>query len=96
MIGLSLSFCVKDILAGKVREEDVERIEAGTKAVTDEDWDFLIRRYCEIFWKAEPERAAAIVQRLRAAGKIDQPRARGEEAANISAGHWIDAEPQGV
>ena len=51
MIGLSLSFCVRDILDGKVAVEDVECIVAGTAAETDEDWECLVVGYAQSYWR---------------------------------------------
>ena len=49
-IGLSLSSCVCDICEGVVALENVEKIVAGTRAVTKEDWKRLLDEYCEIYW----------------------------------------------
>ena len=90
-VGLSLSFCVGDILRGSVQEEEVKQVISATEAETPKDWDKLIARYKKIYWDEDPDRAEAIVRRLLNAGKIRQPRIEGKESHNISGGHWLDA-----
>ncbi len=89
-IGLSLSFCIKDIIEGRVPLSDVLRIEAGTCA-TPERWPELMDEYAKVYWTKDPERAKRIATNLYRYGMIDQPRLRGEKPANISDGWWIDA-----
>lgn len=90
-IGLSLSFCVQDILDGKVAEQDVLCIVSGTKAATQEDWAKLLQGY-EIYWHKNVGEAYNIAVRLRESGRIVQPRLNGQEPPNIAAslGHWLD------
>ncbi len=89
MIGKSLSFCVKDIVEGKVALADVERIVAGT-FYTDRDMFHTGLRadYCRTYWRLNPTEAHRVAMRLWDDGKIDQPRCRGEDAPNIADGHW--------
>jgi predicted RNase H-like nuclease len=72
MIGYSLSFCVTDIVNGKVAIDDVEKIVSMTFA-DDDHWDDLIKTYYGLYWKHNPK-ALEIVATLRAAGKIEQPK----------------------
>ena len=74
MIGLSLSFCVRDIADGTVKEADVAIIVAGTGCPTLEDWDIVLEGYASVYWLQHPERSVAIARRLIAAGKIYQPK----------------------
>lgn len=92
LVGLSLSLCVRDILEGKVKEEEVKEIIAGTKADTPESIEKVIREYQETSWQEKPEEGAAIAKRLFKAGKISQPRAKGRGEHNISKGHWLNAD----
>ena len=89
MIGLSLSFCVKDIIEGRVPLESVEKIISGT-FFTDRDMFHtgMKHGYCRTYWRHDPERAHRIAMDLWDAGKIDQPRSRGETPPNIAEGHW--------
>jgi len=90
-VGLSLSLCVRDILRGKIKEEEVKEIIAGTNA-SPEQWDGLMKNYKESYWRENPEEGEAIARRLLDAGKIRQPRQEGKAAHNIASGHWIEAE----
>lgn len=89
MIGLSLSFCIKDIIAGKVAEGAVEKIIANTRCETLEHWAEVIRIYREYYWADNSELGEAICWRFVAENKIDQPRCRGEEPHAISQGRWL-------
>lgn len=93
-IGLSLSFCIKNIMQGEVREEEVGEIIAGTKAEKPEDWPAIIKSYRESYWYKYPEEAEALFWRLLAAGKIRQPRVEKDDWSghNIVKGHWITAD----
>lgn len=87
--GLSLSFCVSDILRGRVKENEVEVIISGICAPNQKDWDDVLNRYSETYWRRDPEKAKEIANRLRARGKIRQPRVDGDEYPNIVDGPWI-------
>ena len=90
LVGLSLSFCVKDILQGKVKLEDVDSIVAGTRARTDEDWIALLSSYSANYWyDFSQEEIKAVVDALKVKG-IDQPRVRDEEPPQIYNGYWVD------
>lgn len=88
MIGLSLSFCVRDIASGKISEEEVEVIITGTCARYENEWYDLIERYCASYWKEFPEEARGIAVRLMREGKIHQPRVENQSPPNLSEGHW--------
>ena len=89
MIGLSLSFCIVDILAGKVLESEVQKIITGTAVASEAEWQNLIKTYREIYWWEDPDKGEAILRRFIAAGKLEQPRLEGKEARNIARGHWL-------
>ena len=93
LIGLSLSSCVRDILVGHVKLEQVEKIIAGTTAVTDEDWDRLTAAYAKSFWSSDPTRAREIVRELVISGRVEQPRLSGEACYSISQGYWVSRDP---
>ena len=90
-VGLSLSLCVSDILRGKVREEEVKEIIAGTMASTPEDIDRIIKEYGRTYWHDNREEGEAIARRLFEAGKVKQPRTKGSTPHSAS-GLWLDAE----
>lgn len=91
MIGLSLSMCLKDILAGTVAEGDVTKIITMTAAPVGSDWDTLCTRCRTIYWrKFDGDAAIALMQRLWAQGKIEQPRLVDPQYGHtISGGWWI-------
>ena len=87
MIGLSLSFCVKDIASGKVKEEDVEKIVASTAFCTPDDFEEVLRLYQSVYWRDLPV-ATSIARRLYTQGKIEQPRLQGKPVHSIVGGYW--------
>jgi hypothetical protein len=91
MIGLSLSFCVRDIMDGKVAEGDVEKIITMTKCATDADWQKLIDAYRVVYWRDyERDAVAALLHRLWAQGKIEQPRlADPDHTHSLDDGYWM-------
>jgi len=91
-VGLSLSFCVSDILRGNIQEEEVKQIISGTMVESPEQWNELIESYKKYYWYEDPEKAEAICRRFIESGKIKQPRTEGKEVHNIASGHWIDAD----
>jgi len=88
MIGLSISLCIQEILEGKVKEEDVEWIIAGTSVDNLSGWAPVIKEYSETYWKKDPDEAEQILIRLISKQKILQPRLSGMPAPNISNGIW--------
>jgi hypothetical protein len=93
LIGYSLSFCVSDILRGNVKEAEVTKIVASIKAPTRDDFESLLTTYAQTYWRDNPDEGEAIARRLYDAGKIDQPRLRGEEIMHVGNGHWKIIEP---
>jgi len=92
VVGLSLSFCVNDIIYHTVRLEDVDRLIVGVRAASDADWQMVVDDYCESYWQYDTTWAREIVATLRHEGKIDQPRLRGESTHNIADGWWVAAD----
>lgn len=90
MIGLSVSFCISDIINGKVQESAVEKIVAGTCAYTMKDWEPVIQQYRKSYWRVNPELGEAICWRFIAAGIIDQPRTNGQRPPYIQGGYWVE------
>jgi hypothetical protein len=89
-IGTSLGKCVKSILAGEVKEEDVLFIVTNTNCPTIETLMGVIEDYYYTYQSARNARerdydmsdytlaeACAIAQRLFESGKLHQPRAVG-------------------
>ena len=95
-VGLSLSFCIGDMIRGLVDPAEVRKIVAATKASTPEGWDKVIADYRETYWYADPARGEALVRQFLAEGKIEQPRLEGRGYANIAWAHWLDETPAGL
>lgn len=98
LIGLSLSFCIKDILNGKVNLDNVAGIFTSTMIKSDDDLIMVIDLYCDTYWANPLEddidtfaRATEVVRELMSSGRIFQPRVMGLEAVNFAnyGGHWV-------
>lgn len=88
MIGLSLSACVSDIMRGKVKEEDVEKIISGTNSRGN--WQEVLKHYRGIYWIDYPNKAESCFWRLHKAGKIEEPRLKNDaHYPVITGGHWV-------
>lgn len=83
-IGLSISFCIRDIATGKVAEQEVEKIIAGTMCADIEEWEYVIASYRQSYWQDCADQAEAILRRLIATGKIWQPRLEGLEPPQLA------------
>lgn len=90
-VGLSLSFCVSDVIAGEVREEEIDGIVAGTAAGTPEEVDELIRDYRQLYWVEDPDKGEEVARRLFEEGKVLQPRLEGRPSPTPVPLHWIGA-----
>ena len=88
MIGLSLSFCIKDIAGGWVAEAEVEKIISNTACHNDREFEEVLVSYSQTYWHGLP-RAVEIARRFWERGLIEQPRLTGLEAHNIAHGHWV-------
>jgi hypothetical protein len=93
MIGTSLSFCVIDLVAGRVSVESVEVIFAGIYAPTRDDFLQVVEVYKETFWANwrgfDSEEAAKIAVLLYDEGKIIQPRLTGNSIPRNDSGYWL-------
>jgi hypothetical protein len=74
VVGLSVSFCIQDIVSGKVAYDDVEFIIGGTRAPDTKAWARVFDQYCGGLWRGIEVKAMNILQRLVKEGKIYQPR----------------------
>mgnify|MGYP000860485613 CR=1 FL=1 len=92
MIGLSLSFCIADIITGKVPLEDVELIITGTACRTPDHWESLLEQYKQTYWRYDESHVAnpeQVLNYLLLSGKIYQPRLNDEQPPRIGRGHWV-------
>jgi hypothetical protein len=90
LIGLSLSFCVRDILEGKVKLEDVHEICSGTAIAYKKTWDVVMMSYRMLYWRKNPDQGQRIAEHLRRLGKLWQPRLELLDEPSISNGHWME------
>ena len=85
LIGLSLSFCIEDLVRRRFDYWQVSKIVAGTDASNDQEWTELLEMYKKDHWsKWYPkdvtewprltDRALKIANRFWAEGKLEQPR----------------------
>jgi hypothetical protein len=98
-IGLSLSFCVQDILRGKVKLEDVSKIIASTKVSRPQHstlavWDEVLDRYAETYWAENPDEGERIARQLIEEGRVFQPRLENGKHPYIGEGHWVESESE--
>lgn len=87
MVGLSLSFCLKDIAAGKVDRGDVTRLIAGTR-ITLATVEECFQDYMKVYWS---EYSEGEMRKLYtwALGFMEQPRLKGIDPPSIHGGHWV-------
>lgn len=90
LIGLSLSFCIRDIASGKVDLDDVQEIVSSTMAFTLTQIMICLDRYQESYWLGYPD-AIEIALGFVRSGKVYQPRCDygSYMSHNIAAGHWV-------
>jgi hypothetical protein len=90
-IGLSVSLCISDMIAGRVALDDVACLIGSTRAVTPEDWEELIASYSRTYWVDDPAQAVAYLVALRDSGRLVQPRTNGQPPPWCLRGScWLD------
>ena len=89
LIGLSLSFCIREIAEGKFKISQVAKIIAGTCAASGADWDDVIARYRTTYWSNCPTECESALYWLKSEGLIEQPRLNGGNGPNIARGMWV-------
>lgn len=92
LIGLSMSNCIRDIIAGAIDIDDVWYIIAGTAIETELHLSQAINHCQEKYWQNDPAHGASIFYHLWTEGRILQPRVNGGPIPNIAAGHWLEVE----
>ena len=91
LIGFSLSFCIKDILRGKINEEEVLFIQSACKVRDAIDMEEVIQSYLKCYWKDFDEKAVReLVSRLHDSCRIGwaNPAYR-DNVCNIGWGVWL-------
>lgn len=91
MIGLSLSFCVRQILEGTIDISTVEKLITGTRCRTRGDFDDVIKQYKRNYWyKYSEDKIDEVIAYLRP--KIYQPRLTEKRFPVITNGYWVNSE----
>jgi hypothetical protein len=88
LIGLSLSYCISDIINGRVDKNDVMFIVAGTRIMCDHDLDSVLENYAKYEWQTDPERGMAIAREFYNRGMIIQPRVLNCNPPHVAEGWW--------
>lgn len=91
MIGLSVSFCIKQMARGEADPASVEMIVAGIRAPTREDLEMVVKSYRKSYWKGIEERAEALFWKFWAEEKIFQPRLKDGWIPSLSNGIWVNS-----
>lgn len=88
LIGLSLSYCIKDLINGRVDKNDVMFIVSGTRIMCKHDLDCVLANYAKYEWQENPENAMSLARELYNRGMIIQPRVMGLNAPHVADGWW--------
>ncbi len=93
LVGLSLSFCVSDIINGLIDRNDVLYIISGTRVRNGNELADLINNYVRFYWQDNPELGREIALDLFNRGMILQPRLSGGDAPCVVEGRWLTLVP---
>lgn len=89
LIGISLGFCIKDILDEEILEKDVKYIISNTACQTEEEWEALEKDCLRVHWNNDT-RGLDIMRRLKNQNKILQPRLSDPKFhTNLNSGRWF-------
>lgn len=89
-VGLSLSMCVGDVIAGLIDEAEIHGIVAATAAGTPEDVDKLMADYRELYWQEDPDVAEELARTMLADGRVYQPRLEGKPMPRSVPLRWLN------
>ena len=88
LVGLSLSFCVSDIVRGTVKLNEVGLIYAGTSFEGIRGFASVCKYYTQFYWREHKAKSIAVAAILWLTGRIEQPKLKGLPAPRIPHGHW--------
>ena len=88
LIGLSLSYCISDIINERVDKNDVMFIIAGTRIMCDHDLDSVLENYAKYNWQDNPENAKSLAREFYNRGMIIQPRVMDCNPPHVAEGWW--------
>lgn len=86
-IGVSIAFCIRDIISGKYSIDEVDMIIAGTKFETVDE---IIETYKDTYWIKFKEEAEEVCKKLWDSGKIIQPCLENPKALLFVRDIWYD------
>ena len=91
--GLSLSFCIKDVIKGNIDARSISQIITSTCCSTEDEFKQVLEVYARTYWRKNPELGKALAWRLWKGGKIVQPRLLQrkddlENSIDRSNGYW--------
>lgn len=96
-IGFSFGRCVRDIVTGKVRIDDVLLINARTRMDKVEDLDYVIGEYLNestYLGGLDREECLVVARELYTSGRIHQPRTFGAWRQPVAGDYvWMDVVP---
>jgi hypothetical protein len=78
-VGISLSFCIKEIINGDKKLSDIIGIISNTKFTDSDQFIELCKTYGKTYWKEDPQLGFAIAHYLRESEAIFQPRAEDDD-----------------
>lgn len=88
-VGLSLSFCVQDLMRGDEYITDVAFIYSGTRARNQKEWDEVLDIYSETYWSDNPVQGRKMAQWFIERGEVIQPKLEGKYLSHGKL-NWID------
>lgn len=93
LVGLSMSMCIKDVIEGRVNEEQIDFLITGTKFATRKMLETHLEgegpTYTNTYWRKDPERGKALALKLWDEDKIVELRAFGFNPPQIGLAHWL-------
>lgn len=88
LIGLSLSFCIADIINGRVNRDDVLYIITGTRIRNVNEFNRVLDSYEDCYWTTNPSLGRKIATDFYNRGMLLQPRIQGGDGPAIFDGAW--------
>lgn len=86
MVGLSMSFCIQDMVTGKMDMNNVQFLSTATKCPTPEAWEDVLNSYKKTYWRKNPNEAEKLARYFIDAGLVIQPRLEEMEPVTLHSG----------
>jgi hypothetical protein len=78
LVGLSVSFCIQDIIKGRRNEDEVNYIVTDTSFTNETEFQEVIDQYKKTYWRRSPKVAESVARRFFNEGRIWQPKLHNE------------------